>query len=202
MAPREFLKKRLMFAFLVAYFLAGYFACSFVNMQKAGYFDLSFPCEANIPFIPFFIIGYISVYLGLILTYAVIDDFPVFKRTFYFFLVLSTIHFVIFLLIPVKMVRPELVDPDGIMALLTKYYYYIDNPVNCFPSLHVSYPLACTLMLWNYKRPWGYVMALFTLFIAVSVILVKQHYIIDVIGSATITLPLYAFLFKDRSARL
>jgi len=190
-------KKRLMFAFLIAYFLAGYFSCSFINMQRGGYFDLSFPCEAHIPFIPFFIIGYTSVYLGLIFTYAAIDDYLLFKKTFYFFFFLTTIHFFFFLLIPVKMIRPEISSTDGIMLILTKWYYTIDNPVNCFPSLHVSYPLAGTLILWNYKRFWGCVLAFFTLFVAVSVILVKQHYIIDVIGAVVVTLPLYAFLFKE-----
>jgi len=194
MTSKELLKKRLLFCFLIAYFLAGYFACSYVNMHKGVYIDLSFPFEADIPFFPVFIIGYISVYLGLFLTYAVIDDYFVFRKTFYFFFLVSTVHFVLFLLVPVRMNRPELANPDGIMTLLTKYYYMIDNPVNCFPSLHVSYPLAGTLVLWNYKRFWGYVLAVFTLFVAVSVILVKQHYIIDIIGAFTVTVPLYAFL--------
>lgn len=200
MTKNELLKKRLQFLFLVAYFMVGYFACNIINMHRDHYYDVSFPFEASIPFMPFFITGYTSVYIALILIYAVIDDYQIFKKGFYLFLSVCSIHFLIFLLIPVKMVRPDLSEATGVMNALTRYYYLIDNPVNCFPSLHVAYPLIGTIILWNYKRAWGYVLAALTLFIAASVLLVKQHYLMDVIGAVVVTFSVYFILKAIRTS--
>lgn len=191
MNPNQLFKKRLMFIVLVAYFVIGYFTCGHFNLNRAHYFDVSLPFEANIPLIPFFVVGYSSVYFGLILIYILVDDYSLFKKTVAFFVTVVTVHLVIFLLLPVKMARPDIANAGGMMTRLTYYYYLIDNPVNCFPSLHVSYPFAGTIILWNYKRRWAYLMAALTLFIAISVVLVKQHYIMDIVGAIFTTSMVY-----------
>jgi membrane-associated phospholipid phosphatase len=174
-------KKFILFALLVAYFIVGYLGINSINMHRAYYFSVSLPFEASIPFIPFFITGYTSVYLAIIFLYFVLRDFDIFKKGMLFFFLLSTVHFVLFILIPVKMNRPDMSGATSVMGMLTHYYYMIDNPVNCFPSLHVAYPLGGTILLWNYRRNWAYLLAFLTLFIAVSVLLVKQHYFLDVV---------------------
>lgn len=194
MTKEQLLTKRIYFILIIAYFVIGYFICGYFNLHRSYYFDVSLPFEKDIPFVPFFIIGYTSVYVCLFLLYLIIDDFAYFRKAMIFFLAVSTVHCIIFLLVPVKMIRPDLTEATGIMNTLTNYYYWIDSPVNCFPSLHVSYPFAGTLILWNYKRAWGYVLALFTLFIAISVVLVKQHYIMDVVGAIFVTSILFLIL--------
>ncbi|PIR17474.1 MAG: hypothetical protein COV46_04070 [Deltaproteobacteria bacterium CG11_big_fil_rev_8_21_14_0_20_49_13] len=196
MTREETKKKRIWFVLIVLYFLAGYFTCGFIGMHRSYYFDVSLPFENQIPFIPFFITGYASVYLALILLYILIDDLAVFKRGMVLFFSMSTLHFIIFLLIPVKMNRPDIANSDGIMTMFTYYYYLIDNPVNCFPSLHVAYPFTGTLIMWNYKRGWSCFFALMTAFIAVSVVFVKQHYIMDVLGAVAVTSIAYIAIKK------
>lgn len=191
MTHEELSNKRLWFVILVAYFIFGYITLGHLNMHRIHYFNVSLPFESKIPFLPFFIIGYSSVYLALILIYVLIDDYIIFKRAMLFFIVISTIHFIFFWFLPVKMVRPDMTAAEGLMAVLTKYYYLIDNPTNCFPSLHVAYPLTGAMILWNYKRTWGYLMFFLTVFIAVSVILIKQHYIMDVVGAAVVVLCVF-----------
>ena len=186
MTQEELSNKRLWFVVLVAYFIFGYISLGNLNMHRIHYFDVSLPFESKIPFIPFFIIGYTSVYLALILVYVLIDDYKLFKRAIFFFVAVSTIHFLFFWFMPVKMIRPDMTAASGIMSVITKYYYLIDNPTNCFPSLHVAYPLVGTTVMWNYKRMWGYLMLFLTALIAISVILVKQHYIMDVIGATIV----------------
>lgn len=202
MTYEELSNKRLWFVILVAYFIFGYITLGHLNMHRIHYFDVSLPFESKIPFMPFFIIGYSSVYLALILAYTLIDDYMIFKRAMFLFMTISTIHFLFFWFMPVKMVRPDMTAASGIMSILTKYYYLIDNPTNCFPSLHVAYPLTGTVILWNYKRMWAYLMLFMTVFIAVSVVFVKQHYIMDVVGAAVvlfIVLMFERFLLKRRS---
>jgi len=180
-------KKFLMFVSIVAYFIVGYLGINAINMHRSYYFDVGLPFEAGIPFIPFFITGYTSVYLAIFLLYFLLKDYDIFKKGMLFFFLLSTSHFILFLVLPVKMNRPDMSNSTSVMGMLTHYYYLIDNPVNCFPSLHVAYPLGGTVLLWNYKRNWSYVMAFLTLFIAVSVLLVKQHYLLDVAFAAATT---------------
>jgi membrane-associated phospholipid phosphatase len=194
MTEEQLTKKRLLFIGVVVYFIIGYLSCSFFNLHRSYYINVSLPFESKISFVPVFILGYTAVYAAIILIYALIDDYEIFKRGMRFACFASTIHFILFLIIPVKMARPELSETDGLMTLLTHYYYLIDNPVNCFPSLHVSYPLMGTLILWNYKRRWGYILAASTALIAISVILVKQHYIMDVAGALLTTSSIFYFL--------
>ncbi len=198
MTLEQLTNKRLLFVAIVFWFIFGYMTCNYVNMLRGHYFNVALPFESDIPFIPIFILGYIGVYLAIVLIYAVIDDYGLFKKGMVFFFIISTVHFIFFLLLPVKMVRPDLTHAVSAMDILTKYYYVIDNPVNCFPSLHVSYPLAGTLILWNYKRVWGIVMAVNTFIVAVSVVLVKQHYIMDVVGAVVVTGGV--FILLQRSA--
>src|SRR3989338_348437 len=187
MTQDQLTKKRFWFVLIIAYFMIGYFFCSYFNLHRNYYINVSLPFESKIPFVPVFILGYTAVYAAIILIYALIDDYEIFKRGMRFAFFVSTTHFILFLLIPVKMVRPDLTEADGLMATITHCYYLIDNPVNCFPSLHVSYPLIGTLILWNYKRKWGYALMAMTIVVAVSVVLVKQHYILDVAGAVIIT---------------
>lgn len=198
MTPEQLTNKRLLFVGIVFYFIFGYMTCNYINMLRGNYFNVALPFESKIPFIPIFILGYIGVYLAIVIIYAAIDDYELFKRGMLLCFIVSTIHFAFFLLVPVKMVRPDLTHATGVMDILTKYYYMIDNPVNCFPSLHVSYPLAGTLILWNYKRFWGIVMAVNTLIVAISVVLVKQHYILDVVGAVTVTGAIYILMSKSK----
>ncbi len=188
MTPEQLTKKRIWFIVLIAYFLVGYFACGHFNMNRSHYFDVGLSFENNIPFMPAFILGYTSVYIALLFIYILIDDYAVFSRAVRLFLIVPTVFYILFLVIPVKMVRPDLTATDGIMNRMTYYYYLIDNPVNCFPSLHVAYPMLGAIVLWNYKRRWAYLLAVLTVVISVSVILVKQHYIMDVVGAVITTL--------------
>lgn len=57
---------------------------------------------------------------------------------------------------------------------------WFDAPQNCFPSLHVS---SCLLFLEvNWRRPGRVPASLVALAIAASTVLVKQHYVLDVLG--------------------
>ena len=70
----------------------------------------------------------------------------------------------------------------GFLNTLVKLNYSADLPYNCFPSLHVAYAFIGALVLWNYKRTWAYTYLACAIIVAISVVLVKQHYILDVVG--------------------
>jgi membrane-associated phospholipid phosphatase len=107
--------------------------------------------------------------------------------------------------------RPEIwqVSGNSISAAVTRFYYYIDAPYNLFPSLHVTYPTLATLVSWRNHKIMRWVFAAMAVVVAVSVVLVKQHYIADVVagfanGGICFAFAVYAerWLRKNKAQRI
>ena len=175
--------RKVSFLAAMVYFTAGYLSISWYSSTRTLFVSVSFPFENEIPFIPAFIFGYLLVYFCLLGLFFLVQKELLFKKTIAAFFLLTTIHFVFFLLTPVQMfLRPVVINPTGFVDMFVKFYYWIDMPYNCFPSLHVAYTLMGVPILWNYKRDWAYIYLLSTIIVAISVVLVKQHYILDTVG--------------------
>lgn len=189
MTSTEIWKKRAWFGLAVLYFMSGYLGCNTWLEYNASHFHtLDLPLERLIPLMPAFIFGYLLIYVCLVLLYYLFDDYRRFKFTMGAFLWITTLHYAIFFLYPVRMVyRPDLTGTPGWINQLTAWYFTLDYPNNCFPSLHVAYPFLGALALWNYKRGWAWAFAVMTLIIAASVVMVKQHYILDAAGAIAVT---------------
>jgi membrane-associated phospholipid phosphatase len=194
--------KRCWFLFMIGYFTAGYLAINWFSQTRSSYFNPSFAFERHLPFMPEFIFGYVLVYLSVLLIYFVINDMGDWHRGVIAFLTATTLAYIIFLLFPVRMeLRPEIGQVSGtsFAAALTRWYYYIDAPYNLFPSLHVTYPTIAMLIAWKRHPLMRLVLMVMMLIVAVSVVLVKQHYVADVIaGFLNATL---CYIFAVRAER-
>ena len=170
MTKKEKKEKRGWFLFMVGYFGVGY------------------------------IFGYLLVYLSVVTAYLVIDDMENWMRTVRSFLIATTIAYILFLALPVRMeMRPELAANGGISEWATRLYYAVDLPYNCFPSLHVTYPVLATLIVWRTKPVMRWAFLAMSVVVSVSVVLVKQHYIADVVaGAANAAAGLYLAILYER----
>jgi membrane-associated phospholipid phosphatase len=185
MTKRERREKLNWFLFMIGYFTAGYLAINWFSQTRFNFFDVSFGFETSIPFIPAFIFGYLLVYLSVGLIYAIVDDMEDWHRVVIAFMASTTLAYIIFLAFPVRMeVRPEIwqVTGSSVSAAVTRFYYYIDAPYNLFPSLHVTYPALATLVTWRNHRRMRWAFMVMSIVVAFSVVLVKQHYIADVVA--------------------
>lgn len=195
--------KRVWFLLCIAYFAGGYLLLNWLSQTRPRYYNVGFSFEQDIPFIGYFIFGYLLIYVCVVGIYFLINDEEVFKRAVKMFFALTTLHFIFFIVLPVKMMlRPEVPPEDGIIGEIVKLYYFIDRPYNCFPSLHVAYTFLGTLLLWNYKRGWAYLYLAATIIVSVSVVLVKQHYMIDVLSSFVTTAFIYWLIGGVRPLRI
>lgn len=195
MTSHERWEKRNWFLFLVGYFAAGYLACNWFNAQRGVYYDVGFGFENSIPFLPAFILGYLCVYGSMIYMYFLADEITFWRRTAVSMLVMTTMAFVVFLMFPVKMaLRPDIatIEGGGIIGWLTRFYFVIDKPYNAFPSLHVAYPTLVTLLVWRRRPLARWILLAMTFITAVSVVLVKQHYISDVIAGLILAVVCFA----------
>ncbi len=192
LSPAEKKEKRNWFFFILGYFAGGYLLINWINQFRTHYYDVSFSFEKSIPFIPAMIFGYILVYFSVLLLYFLIDDIADFRRAVVAYLLLTTVHYIFFLVLPVRYeLRPDLAAVTGFGVGVTRLYYFIDMPYNCFPSLHVAYPALAALISWRHHRYSSGIFIVMTVIIAASVIFVKQHYILDVVAGALTSIILF-----------
>ncbi|OQA62212.1 MAG: PAP2 superfamily protein [bacterium ADurb.Bin270] len=193
----ELREKRFWFAIMLAYFGIGYMATNWIASIGSRFYDFGMSFENSIPFVPVFILGYACVYGGVFLAYAIIDDIEDWRRAVITFFTATTICYAFFLFMPVKMtMRPPVESLTGIYGAITSAIFAIDLPYNCFPSLHVTYPVFITLVSWRNHRVMRWVMLAMAIIVAVSVVLVKQHYIADAVAGIFTALFSYLFALK------
>lgn len=176
-------KKLVWFLLMVAYFLGGYLVINWLSHNHLSPTDVSTAADHAIPFIPVFIFGYILAYVAPFILFATIKYSEDWYRTMVSFFFATTLAYAFFLIIPVKMeYRPDLSGETGLFVAVTRLIYSVDRPYNCFPSLHLTYPALGTLVTWrNYKVMRWFFVAI-TVIVGASVLLIKQHYIIDVVA--------------------
>lgn len=187
MTREESHRKRLWLWIGCLYFTAGYFGASALGEGRAVPVPFIFAWERDLPFLPRAILAYALIYPGLIAAYLRIDDYRVIQRLIPAYLLLTGIHFAIFALMPVEAQRPMLPENGSVWVDITRFFYLLDPPRNLFPSLHISQPLLIGLLMWRQYRLWSVFLLGLTAILSVAVLLVKQHYAIDVLAAYTVT---------------
>lgn len=191
-------REQLVFLGLVAYFIFGYLPIASWKASQGIYYVVGFSWEEKIPFVAPFILGYALVYLSVLFIYWAIPDKVVFKKMAWGFFWVTTIHYIFFILFPVKMIwRPEIVEVNNFFDWLARFIFSLDNTYNCFPSLHVAYPTLTAVLAWRFIRKWRFHFLAFTLLTAVSVVLIKQHYIVDALAGAAVSILVGIVIPRD-----
>lgn len=160
-----------------------YFLTKLVYDPERAY-DLSLGIDRALPFVPAFILFYVLAYLQWIFGYIMIarESREEFYKVAYTNILAKILCGIIFVAIPTVMIRPEITD-GGIFNHLTAFIYAADTPaVNLFPSIHCLESWAVFRCSLKFKLPIGYkiAMGVFSLGVFASVLLVKQHIILDI----------------------
>lgn len=171
-----------LFAITLAYVIGGYF---FMNVFTAGR-EVYAPLyvDSFLPTISWFVVIYFSSYLLWALPFFIASTEQLRPICLAYWSVL-TASYLIFLLYPIQMLRPEIQGQtffDGIVLWL----YSIDHPYNTFPSIHVGLAFLASFFLLKLKQTWYFV--LWAIIVAVSTLFIKQHYLLDVVGGFIIAL--------------
>lgn len=163
--------------------------------------DMTLGIDRALPLVPAFIVVYILSYVQWVGTYIYHshESRELCYRMTNSDLIAKLIVMGIFIIYPTIMTRPEITElGDGPFAWLTGLIYTMDKPISLFPSIHCLESWMCfRTALMMKKKHRGYISAqlIFTLLVFASVVLVKQHFFVD-IPAAILVAEIGLFAYK------
>lgn len=150
-----------------------------------------------IPFIPIFIIFYILLYAAPFPFLSVFSSEKRLARALSGHTIIMIVGMIFFIAVPIEFIKHVSYD-STIFSSLTKIIHGADTNFNNFPSLHV----ACTVYFWLvvlYERKrLGLLLAPFAWGIIFSVLFVKQHLIIDLIGGIALGAIVFTWYISSK----
>jgi fatty acid desaturase/membrane-associated phospholipid phosphatase len=151
--------------------------------------------DAAIPFVPLFVVPYLSFFLLVLLPLVVISERRGLWDVAFGFGLIVLLSNLTFLFWPTAI-------PFSDVHPLTRGVVTVDLAGNAFPSLHASLALYCALcarrMLQTALARYG--LFLWTSLVVVSGLLIKRHLAVDIAGGAMLGWATYATLFRPDRA--
>ncbi len=165
-------------------FVAGLGMYFFVGIsQHASHPAFSTPLDTLIPFTPEAIWVYMpAYYMSFLVTLLVTRDRYAFRATGTAYLVITLLALPFFLFFPVAAPRPVAPGGGGWTDAFVRWLFETDPKVNTFPSLHVANAFLCAFLTFQSSRRWGIVLVANALLVSASVLLLKQHWAVDIPG--------------------
>jgi len=174
--------KNALFSILLA--IGVYFTSQIYDLLNHGpaVLNLHTALDSALPVVPIFVIPYNSLQPYI---YATLILFLLF-RTKYFqsaCLAMITVWFIsygFYYFLQSEVIRPVLTGTDAFSKMVMTVYAG-DNPFNDFPSLHTSLSTILAIHWVKVNKPLGIVLSIWTALIVASTLLIKQHYIADLL---------------------
>lgn len=162
-------------------FLAVYGGTNLLNSARESHFRLHFPWEADLPLIPELVYPYFSILLLFALPPFVLEVRALGALARHL-AAATLVAGAMFLLLPTEPGFARL--PAGTTdAGLFQLLYAVDYPHNLFPSLHVAYSVLTAGAIYPHCPAWFRAVLLGWIgLICVTVVLIHQHHIPDVLG--------------------
>lgn len=199
-APKDFFRRHaqtLLALLMFGIWAAGYFLIAHITEAQATHTLPTFSWERNIPLRPEFVFVYLTIYPTFLLPFLFIHQRDFFRLFSFTYITVMCVCYLVYLIYPVSIERPDLVV-DSFSTWTLSIVYGVDKPWNCFPSLHVAMSLLAALTIFEVHRVRGLLTLLLTLWISVSTILIKQHYVLDVVSAILVTATVYFAYIRKR----
>jgi protein-tyrosine phosphatase/membrane-associated phospholipid phosphatase len=182
-------------------FLIVYGGCNWITTHRPSVGTFYFEWERKIPFVPFFILPYMSIDLFFVVA-------PFLCRTDRELSILAkriataiVIAGICFLLFPLRFAFPR-PQVEGWLGALFDWFRGMDAPYNLLPSLHAAFTLILCDIYYRHTRGFTRV-AIMTWFVlmALSPVLTYQHHFIDIVGGFVLAGYCFYF-FRERTLEL
>ncbi|HSP09067.1 MAG TPA: phosphatase PAP2 family protein [Candidatus Dormibacteraeota bacterium] len=186
-------------AFCVALGAANYVASLGYDYLNHGPYRmfLRSPIDQALPVVPLFVVPYVSLQPFI---YASLLVFLLFRARVFQSAVLSMIatflvSYVFFAFLQTYVDRPVLTGND-VFTRMVRDVYAGDHPFNDFPSLHVSTSTIIAIHWWRFGRRFTWPLILWAALIAMSTVMVRQHYVADIAGGLVLAFATSLFFLR------
>jgi membrane-associated phospholipid phosphatase len=153
--------------------------------------------DTTIPFTPHAVWPYLGFYFGnFVITGLHVREARVFRATVVAFACMSAMAFPFFLLLPAAYPRPVVDPATGLSATAVTILQAQDPPTNTFPSLHVANSILCAAALRRSGHPAWRGSAVLSGCVALSVLLLKQHWLADVLAGGVLGIVVASLLAR------
>jgi hypothetical protein len=180
-----------------------YYACGGIGYLLIGEYvsatgnpvTLRLDLDDRIPFSSGFVWIYSLYYFLPLLMWILIPRLRYYPDVLLSFAILLTVSFVIFIVYPVRIIRP--IDPGSdLSGRLVGFIYRVDSLVNAFPSLHVASSFLTSFIVWFHRRWLGAIFFVMSFGVAISTLYLKQHWLADVVAGALLAVAIYLFVYR------
>src|SRR5262245_2145193 len=167
---------------LSALFLIVYGGCDWITAHRANVGTFFFGWEREMPFVPFFILPYMSIDLFFVVGSFLCRtdrELSILAKRIAAAIIVAGICFLLF---PLRFAFPR-PHADGWLGAFFDWFRGVDAPHNLLPSLHAAFTLILCDIYFRHTRGFTRV-AIMTWFvlIALSPVLTYQHHLIDIVG--------------------
>ncbi len=185
-----------------------WFAKLQANVEKP-YHVIHTPLDDMIPFCEYFIIPYLMwfLYVAVAVTYFFFNSKDDYYRICTFLFTGMTISLLVCTLYPNGTnFRPH-IDPDqNIFCYLVTKLWSIDPCINVFPSIHVYNSIGVHLAVTKSEklsksRPIVWSSGILMILICLSTVFLKQHSVVDVVGSLMMASVISPIVYTPAAAR-
>ena len=149
-----------------------------------------------LPVVPAWSFVYWSLFLAALLPVFVVHQQELVRRTVLAYLMAWLTAYAIFLVFPTVTARPATWPGDGFADWAMRLILATDTRYNCFPSLHVAQCFLAAFAVHRVHRGVGAAAALWASLVAVSTLLTKQHYVLDVIAGVALAYAGYLLFLR------
>lgn len=179
-------------------FLVVYGGCNWITARRANVGTFYFEWERRIPFVPSFILPYMSIDLFFVVAPFLCRtdrELAILAKRIAAAIILAGICFLLF---PLRFAFPR-PHADGWPGAIFDSFRGLDAPYNLLPSLHAALTLILVNIYFRHMR--GFIRVttmIWFVLVALSPVLTYQHHVIDIVGG--FVLAGYCFyLFHESS---
>ena len=156
--------------------------------------------DRMVPLVPVFVIPYLSFIplVFVLLPWITLRSRLVFRAYTLSIFIAQMILNVLYIAVPATVVRPTIEGKDVFSVLLRDLVWKLDEPLNTFPSNHVTLSVIAIFALSSLKlrKWWVLPMQLWLGVVCISTLLVYQHVVLDLVAGVVIGAAVYSATSK------
>lgn len=175
--------------------VALYYTTARIGAVRGPVFDPSLPVDAVFSVVPWTFFIYLLAYVIILGLFVIRRSAAFLNLAFTSFILMNLAAFVLFALFPAQgPARDFAADGGGIIGLV----HLVDSRFNAFPSLHVANPWLVAFLAVKERKisPLSMLFLAIALSISISTMLVRQHYLLDVLGGFALAVLTSAIMFR------